>query len=329
MRILIEGKNERDYLAKCHEAFRTGLRAQFGAHCYGRGYPGYTPFVRSFQGMINHCFAGAEPDLVISFSFNARELSKGIRYKGIELLAAYRAIYLCDFWSEAADQFNEYVDFILRHKIDFVLSFFPQPLTMWKDSALGPRLRYIPPTFDPAIFNDWLMPKQFDVGFLAAGTAERSDFYPERHSIHQRLLKESRLKYLWSSHPGWQPHKKEHPLVGRNFSKAINSCRIFITTGGIYRNPQPKIFEALASKTLLMSDEPVGADFLGLEDGVNYVKITEETVMDKIDYYLSRPELCDSIAESGYRLAMRRHSCFARAMDLYDALKPCLEQGER
>jgi spore maturation protein CgeB len=121
---------------------------------------------------------------------------------------------------------------------------------------------------------------------------------------------------LWAAHPGWKRHGNGHPLVGRNFSRAMNSCRIFVTTGGIHRNPQPKIFEALASRTLLMSDEPVGAAALGLVDGETYVRITPGDVLDRIDHYLARPELCERIAEAGYRLAMARHSCYARALDL-------------
>lgn len=324
MRILIEGENLENYLAKCHEAFRTGLRAFYDTRCFGKGYLRYSPFVKTFGQIQKKMFPDRDPDLLIAETWFPRNLEWGFKYHGIENIRTTKVVTLRDFWSEAEKQLDRYIDFIEMNQIHFILSLFPQPLTLWKDTPLGNRLLYIPPTFDPKLFNDWQMPKTYDVGFLAAGTVEKVDFYPERYNIHQKILQRKDLFYLWAKHPGWKMYKNEHALVGKNFSKLINSCKIFITTGGIYRNPQPKIFESLASRTLLMSDEPVGVELIGLEDGVNYVKITEDSVMDKIDYYLSRPEERESIAENGFQLAMRRHSCYARALDFYKAIQPRL-----
>lgn len=327
MKILIEGDNLQDYLAKCHEAFRTGLRALFDTRCFGKRYPNYSMFIKTFPKMIQRTFPETLPDLILVYSWFPSDIKRGLLYKGLEDVPVPKAIILGDYWSDAESQFEAFTDFILKNRIDYILSYFPQPLSMWKDTLLGDRLIYIPPTFDPAIFNDWNMPKIYDVGFLAAGTVDKSDFYPERYNIHQKILHHKNIRYLWATHPGWQRHIKEHPLVGKNFSKAINSCKIFITTGGIYRNPQPKIFEALASKVLLMSDEPIGSELIGLQDGVNYVKISEETVIDKIDYFLSHPDKCEAIAEAGYELALSHHSCYARALDFYEAIKPRLQSA--
>jgi len=73
-----------------------------------------------------------------------------------------------------------------------------------------------------------------------------------------------------------------------------------------------------------MSDEPQSAEMLGLQDGITYVKISKSTVLDKIDYYLFHPEEAERISEAGYQLSMRRHSCYARAMEFYEAIQPRL-----
>jgi spore maturation protein CgeB len=109
--------------------------------------------------------------------------------------------------------------------------------------------------------------------------------------------------------------------VGKGFSRAINSCRIFITTGGILHTAHAKYVEILASKSLLMADEPIGAERLGLKDGYNYVKISADDVMDKIDYYLGRPDEAQAIAERGYFTALQRHSCYVRAVEFYEAIR--------
>jgi spore maturation protein CgeB len=129
------------------------------------------------------------------------------------------------------------------------------------------------------------------------------------------LLQKTGIRYLWAEHPGFQIFKETHPLVGENFSRAMNSCRIFVTTGSQYRNPHAKYVESMASRTMLLADEPLGAAELRLENGVNYVKMTEETIFDLLDYYLSRPRLCEEIAEQGYRTALKHHTCHARALD--------------
>ncbi len=320
MRILIEGQNEQNYLAKCHEAFRTGLRGMFDARCFGKGYPRYSRFIKTFQQIQSRIFPDIAPDIVLINTWNPQFLERGCGYLHPEKLTAPKAVFLCDYWSEAGKQLEEYIDFITTNDINFILSFFPQPLSLWRDTPLGERLIYMPPTFDPAIFNDWNVPNKYDVGFLAAGTAEKSDFYPERHIIHKAILRRADLRYLWAPHPGWKEHKQAHPYVGKHFSEAISSCKIFITSGGIYRNAQPKIFEALASKVLLMSDEPVGAELIGLQAGVHYVKISKDDVLENIDYYLAHPSESTAIADAGYRWAMRRHSCYSRALDFYESV---------
>jgi spore maturation protein CgeB len=266
---------------------------------------------------VQRVFPDAPPDIIIAahgYPYNLH----GFKYSGIADVHVPKAIILSDYWDLAENHFEGFVTFVQESEINFILSYFLQPLEIWGATPIADRFIYLPPSFDPQMFNDWQMDKSYDVGFLAAGTTEYSPFYPERFKIHQKLLKNTRIKYLAAKHPGWGRHKDKTPLVGRNFSKAINSCKIFITTGGKYRNAQQKIFEALASRTLLMMDEAIGLDRLSLEENVHFVKISEDDVLDKIDYYLSHSALCDSIAEAGYRLALRRHSCYVRAIEFYE-----------
>ena len=319
MRILIASASYELYLAKCHEALRTGLRRLFDTKCFGKGYPGYRPFLRSYDQIVRRTF-GEVPDVLLADSYYPQDKT-GFRYSGFSSLDCLKGFVLGDYWdvTERSEP-RGFVDFVVGTRADFILSYFPQPVDFFAGSAIADRFIHCPPCFDPAIFNDWEQPKVHDVGFLASGTVDYSDWYPERHAIHKLLLQRRDLKYLWAPHPGWQIHKKQRALVGSNFSKAINSCKIFITTGGRLRNAQPKIFEALASRTLLMVDDVVGAEALGLEDSVNCVKISRSDIMDKIDHYIRHADERESIAEAGYLHAMRHHSCYARALSVGEAL---------
>jgi hypothetical protein len=317
MRILIEGRSLKRYLAKCHEAFRTGLVRTFGARCYGPGYPRHRPrfLVPDFPSMAAHVFAdGARPDLVIAQSNYHLEHPR-FDYAGLKELGCETACMIGDHWSIDGERRERFCRLIAENRVSHVIAMFPGAQRQFAGTAVEALVRWWPPCVDPEIFNDWRLEKRWDVGFLAAGTAVPDlRTYPERDAIHRQLLAQRDLRYLWAAHPGWRRRILPHPLVGANFSRAINRCRIFVTTCGIHRHPQPKIVEALASRTLLMSDEPEGAAELGLVDGATYVRISAGDAVEKIRHYLARPQEAEAIAEAGYRLAIERHTCYARAI---------------
>lgn len=321
MRLLIQGPRLDNYLAKCHEALRTGLTAIFDTRFFGKGYSGYGIgrfLCRDFPSIVRRLFPDKEPDWIFTQNIQKTPWEFVPRYSGLEKVQARKAILLADYWLLAEKNPQELPGFVEAYGIDLVFSYFPQPLEIWSGTVVGPKLKYLPPTFDPQLFNDWGMPKIYDVGFLAAGTVNPVSCYPERQAIHQVLMAQKDLRYLWAPHPGWKRHGKNAPLVGKHFSRAINSCKMFVTTGGIWGNANPKYFEILASRSLLLAEEPVGAEKLGLVDGVNYVKISQEDILDKIHFYLKNEHLAVEIANRGFALAMTRHNCYARAAEFHE-----------
>lgn len=315
MKILIEGENLENYYAKVHEACRLGLRTMFNAKCYGKGYSQYDPQISSFIKIKELLFGDEALDLVLlTDCWNPRKLEKGLYYTDLNQLDCKKAIMLCDFWSEADCQRDKYVDFILENGIDYIFSYFRAPFHLWKELKIYNRLIWYPPCFSPHIFNDWGKVKRWDVGNLNAGILENNPFYPERFSIHQKMLGMKDISYYYDKHPGTGFCQTDTPLIGKSFSEAINECKIFITTGNLqYRNFGPKYVEIMASKACLFATEPLDAKIIGLEDGVNYVQITEDDVEDKVRYYLRHDEERNRIAECGYRFALERYCCYAQA----------------
>ncbi len=317
---------EEYYLAKCHEAFRTGLRNLFGARCFGPGYPEFRDDLHDYPSIIRQMYPESHPNIVM-IDYGLEDGKIVFPYKEAKKINAITVILLADFWNLTDANRSRFIDSVIENNVDIIMSYFPHPLSLYKGTPIHNRIIYLPPCFDPAIFNLWNMPKQYDVGFLAAGTTDYSQFYSERFSIHNRLLRQKGIKYLWAEHPGWERKDYFHPLVGKGFSQLINSCKLFITTGGKYKHPNPKYVEIMASGAALMAEEPFDMDALHLKDGENYIKITEDDVIEKIGFYLARPELTEKIAAAGYKTAMRFHSCFARAVDFMDAVSPFLSKG--
>jgi glycosyltransferase involved in cell wall biosynthesis len=305
-----------------HEAFRTGLRRMFDTRAFGNGYPYWVPEARTFREIIEITFHEGAPDFIMpAYNLTARFEELKFFFDGLQDVNIPKAIVLSDFWNITKNYFNEYLDWVDYYGITHILSYYPRPLELFAHTRHCDKFFVMIPCIDPEIMNDWKVEKTHDIGFFGAGVSEFHPFYPERNAIHRKLMKKKGFRYLWATHPGYT-NLKDNPIVGIGFSRAINACRISITSGGIYSNPFGKYPEILASKSMLMAFEPEGADLLHLKDGYNYVKITEEDALDKIDYYLAQPELCDEIAQNGYQTAMRYHTCYARALNFQQIANP-------
>ncbi len=330
MRVLFVGACERDYLAKSHESFRTGIRRLFDVRMFGEGYPDHDPSLRSYPEIVERVFPDAEPDLLVAMPDHVAGERFPYRFPldGIERVRVPKAIVWSDFWNATEHCPDAYLDWLERSDVSFVLCYYPHPGRIFAGSRLASRFVCLLPSFDPELFNDWGVPKEWDVGFLGGGVATPDPFYPERAEIHRRLLARRDLRYLWKPHPGWGNHAAAHTHVGAGFSRTIGACRIFVTTGGRYHCPFPKYVEALASGSALFATRPEGEELLRLRDGVNYVRITPDDVLDKIDWYLARPDRLASISAAGLETALRWHSCYARAVDFHAAVRPALAQAE-
>jgi len=328
MRILFVGENLADYLAKCHEALRTGLRQAYPVQFFGKGYAGYREDIGDYAEILKYTCAENRPDVLLTdFNLSPNPQEWSFPFAGLEKVDGLKAIVLGDYWNVSEGARAEFLTFLEEYDIRMVLCYFPGAVRAFSGTRLAERFFLLLPCFDPQIFNDWGVQKQYDVGFLAAGTTEYSDFYPERYAIHQKLRSRTDIRYLWAAHPGWQRRSEAHPLVGEGFSRAINSCRLFVTTAGKYAHPNPKYMEIMASRAVLLAETPDGADLVGLQDGVNYVSVTPDNVLEKVDEYLGRPQRCEEIARAGFALAMQRHSAYVRALEFGRIAQTVLERA--
>jgi len=80
-----------------------------------------------------------------------------------------------------------------------------------------------------------------------------------------------------------------------------------------------RFFEALACKAFLISDKVPSAESK-LKDGVIFTDGGQD-LLDKIDYYLSRPAERQEIAENGYQYVIAHATVKARANQLYNYLQ--------
>lgn len=325
MKALILGSNLEDYYAKVHESFRNGLKTLFDVRSFGEGYEGYDPLLKDINEIIHHIFGDEEIDyLFMYYDYFCVDRGQGARFGftgDISRLRCKKIAFLEDFWSEAEYNREQYFNAINESKVDYVLTLFRAPFYLWSEYDICKKLVWRPVCFDPATFNDWGDEKIYDVGNLNAGMFKDNRFYHERYMFHQKLLEMNDIKYYYAQHPGDGMRPKDAELIGKNFSRAINKCKIFVTSGNMkYRNLAPKYVEIMASGSMLMANEPLDAEELGLIDGVNYVVVDENNIQEKVRYYLSHAKERIAIAKRGYELAMERYTCYASAARVYKGL---------
>ncbi|MGE5402771.1 MAG: glycosyltransferase [Ignavibacteriales bacterium] len=321
MRIMFVGDSEEQHIAKFHEGFRKGLRSMFDTRIYGKGYEGFAEGIKDYRQIKDLLFNDSEPDLLIASYNLASNISElKFEYEGIRDISVPKAIILSDFWNITENYKNLFADWVENNGIDYILSQYPRPIDIYSNTSIADRFLLLPICIDPEIMNDWGERKKYDIGFLGCGITEFHQFYPERNLIHNKLSGIKNINYLSARHPGYSPLPTDHPMIGRNFSRLLNSCKMHVVTGSRYRNPFGKYFETMASNSLLLGIEPEGWEELGFVDGYNYVKVSEKDIVEKVEYYLSRPELISQIAQEGYNLAMKKHTCYARALELSDKI---------
>lgn len=200
---------------------------------------------------------------------------------------------------------------------------------------------WLPWSVEPSTFKDWGLRKVWDV---ATTGAHGLPAYPLRHEICRTLPSFAEkhkfralvrgsippqrvpISKIWAD-----PKLRRENAVYTDFSKLLNQTKIYVFGCSVFRYPVKKLWEAMASKCMVMCDEPDGAEELGLVDGVNYVKISRDDWREKLLYYLENGRERCRITRNGFRLVAERHTNRVRVAEFLKILKayPDIDEWDR
>jgi glycosyltransferase involved in cell wall biosynthesis len=311
--------------------------------------PGFIYNNNRVPDIIKEVYGNTKPDAIICYlseEFQSKTLPKKFieRYNVPKKLQSFplglgkvdvpKILIMLDFWHCTHTEWRR---IILKNGFSAIFGACPpiypaELFNKYFDSDLQKYLclRPLLSSINPQIFKDYGLPKQYDV-MLFGRLAEF--MYPLRVHFDKILRTQTDIRYYQRGNPPYLFYDNDEteygiPIRGA-YAKAINQSHIFLTCCTKYKISVMKLFEALACKALLMCDKPYGAEQLGLIDGETFVEVDENNFLEKIRYYLKRPDEMKRITENGYRLAHARHTVEKRAVEFKELLEKFILDSHR
>jgi len=311
MKTLFIKNNTRDYISKIYWSLQKGLALKTDLVSFGKNQDFYDESATRYQDIIDTCYGKGFPDLVIA-DFDYAKLKFNYEDWGVLPRTIKRVMLLGDYW--AIPNRLEFID-IVKRNFDFVLTFFYESIKMYPE--LGGKLIFCPPSIDPDIFRDWELNTQYEVGFLGSGCNTLKRTYPERFRITNLLKNVYGDAFYTDEHPGWGFFDSSHNIVGEGFSKAINKCKIFLTTSGTIGHCNPKYYEIMASGSLLFGNPCNYLSKYHIENLFNCIIFkSDKDLLNSLQKYLKHTSLRQNIINKGLDTIRRYHTGAKRAETL-------------
>lgn len=190
---------------------------------------------------------------------------------------------------EIARQF----DFVFLAQKEFVPQF---------ESCGCKHVSWLPLACDPEIHGKQETAKKYDVGFVGSVT-------PGHHRRKNLLM---RINEQFDIH------------ITRKFmdEMTLTLCQSRIVFNNAINNDlNMRVFEALCSGSLLLTDSAPGSGLRDLFENKNHLVLYEdESLIDTVRYYLDHPEERERIAENGRREVLQKHTYEHRIQSMMDRL---------
>jgi hypothetical protein len=273
----------------------------------------FVPFSIDVLDVIQRLYPNDYPDIVFTWGHHSTGLFTAL--KNFEKAKCLRVIWLLELHNDI--MLPNIYEFLKSGGADLVL----KSHDYYNMSEYGQRLKdlnipveWYPHSIDPNLFFDRKLPKIYDVTNIGQFTTQH---YPLRYRAHEVLSNQTEIKYMSS------PTKY---IYGEEYAKIINQSKIFLTDTSSFRFAIPKLYEIMASNTLLLTTAPRSAEIIGLKDGLNYVEIKDmapeasrvnvDSFMEPIRYYLQHPDETAQIAQRGHDLVHSKHTHDIRAQEM-------------
>jgi spore maturation protein CgeB len=171
---------------------------------------------------------------------------------------------------------------------------------------------YLPQACDPAIHHPITLTKE-DVGIFGCDLTLAGNVYPFRAAQLAPLIGRD-LKIWGNGVPRWLDHSIRHHVVSR-YVTGEDKCRAMLAAKIVLNSnhyaeiagTNKRTFEVAAIGAFQLTDTPALSDVFKPDVEVATFT-TQSDMIDKIDYYLSKPDLRMSMAQRACDRAHREHT---------------------
>jgi len=218
---------------------------------------------------------------------------------------------------------DEKLNFCTNNNIDVILT--PIPQYKKYEEKTGIRTILFPYGFDPKVFANRKIKKEYDIGF--SGALHQSSLYPDGSFRTVNIRKE--IGIILSSIPlarvFWRSSDNAATAyiddIGE-YADTIGKSRMWIATQAAYGDITPRFYEVLASGALLLCPGiPEEYSHL-LVHGHNCVEFSDDLsdLEEKIRYYVANPDEAEKISSAAANYFRDNHTWNHRANMLYNIL---------
>ena len=230
------------------------------------------------------------PDLVIFI-----DSPYGLFPRGLERCPCPTACYLIDVHQDfnLRLQYAYFFDFVFCAQKDYI--------PVLRNKGFN-NVFWLPLACDPEIHRKRRLPKIYDIGFVGNW----------RHPRRLRLL--TLLANYFTLNDFRRVYPKEEIATIYSQSKIVFNCSV---NGDL----NMRVFEALASGTMLVTDHiENGLDDI-CEDGVHLVTYRDErSLLERVRHYLEHDDEREAIAEAGMQLVLDKHTYYHRVKEILETV---------
>jgi hypothetical protein len=302
--------------------------------CYGPGWPNYK--YSDVNKIIKQLYGDGKPDFIYSYFTEGEAVrdcymqhykinpSLGTFHYGLKEVKGVKKIFaLSDFWARKPKQFAKA---LIGSTFEYCFACFAPPYSnpdqffSFFNEQVRNEIKFVgyPRCVDKNCFKDYGLPKKYDVITLGA----MWHFYPLRVHMHNFLKDHhNEVGINYKNYPHCGTDFNHTNFVREEYAKVINGSRMLASCGGKYHVAMNKIFESMGCGTVYVGEKPWGAEELHLKDGENYIAVTAENFVDRIRYYLDRPDEIKVIADNAKKIFEKYHNIQARAVDFVKLLE--------
>ena len=291
MKILFLSPNQIHRYNWGHQLFRNEIGRHHNTVYYGEGFPHYNP-LWSVQDIIKKKYGNGFPDLVMTYGWR---YSKD--FNGMGDIDIPKAHIVVDYGRPQGIIRQDSFHRKNKYNLLFVITQNAHRLITKNTPEMPAHI--IPFSVDTNIYKPLNIPKE---NVVLAAFNSRPDVYPNRTKI-RRALKQLGIKVI------------QKRVIHNQLIKAINRCKISVTSNNIFASLSMRYTETLACGGFLLADKPEDLESVGFEDGKHLVLYTDiKDFKEKVKYYMNPKHDSErqKIEKTGMKIVRENHSCKKR-----------------